>query len=142
MSARMTGRNEYRCHFCNKVCKKGKKAEEYSKHARWHYCSNCPIEVYYAVGPCSRIKAIQFAVPDEDDKRNSYRMEINYKKSQTKISRYELHKDPMEGRPSAFLYIPMRPYYTNKNIVTLEKCVNDVTPQNAMDKMNMYILFS
>jgi len=149
MSARMTGRNEYRCHFCNKTCKKGRKAEEYSKHAMWHYCENCPstctknpVNIYYAVGPCSKIKGIQFSVPDKDDKRNSYNMEISYKEKQTRIFRHELYKDPIEDRISSFLYIQSRPYYTSKDIIILDKIINDVTTKNVMDKMKMYILFS
>jgi hypothetical protein len=149
MSARMTGKNQYRCHFCNKICTKSRKAEEYSKHAHWHYCKNCSaactkksVTIHYAVGPCNRIKGIQFSVSDEDDKRCSYNMEINYKKKQTRIFRYELHKDPMKDRISSFLYIALRPFFTSKDIVTLDKIVNDITPENVMDKMNMYILFS
>lgn len=133
---KMTGRNEYRCHFCNKLCQKCGKAEGYTKYAQWHYCNNCPAEVWFAVGPTSKIKGMTLSVKDKEDKE--YRMEINYKTKRTKIYQMVSTQEAVWGLHDVE-YVKK---YVRKDILTLDKCVNDVTPENVMEKIKMYILFS
>jgi hypothetical protein len=136
---------DYRCHFCKEICGKDDRALEYSKHSRWYRCDNCPIQIAYAVGPTSQVKGILFSIKDKDNKNKSLRMEINYKTKQTRIYMVEMnikgwHPDPTNT------YLrwteSWKKSYNETDIITLKKCVNDVTPENALDKINMYILFS
>lgn len=140
----MTSHNQYRCHFCNKICKKIGKAKGYSKYAFWHLCSNCPNKPSFAVGPASKIKGILFSVPIPKDNRwendENYQLETNYKTKQTKISiitkKYYHHTSRVGDR-----------WYSEvcnrtRNLLTLDNCVNNITPQNVLDKIKMYLLFS
>jgi len=72
-------------------------------------------------------------------------MEINYKNQRTRIF-------TLESKVGAWRPDPTNTYLSWKetwnaddketDVITLKKCVNEVTPENVMDKMNMYILFS
>lgn len=90
----------------------------------------------------SRVKGILFSVPDREDKNKYFRMEINYKTKQTKIYKFESNVKGWFPEGVAQQYLTWRTGFKQTDIMTLEKCVNDVTPENVMDKMNMYILFS
>ena len=72
-------------------------------------------------------------------------MEINYKTQQTRIYMVESNVKGWYPDPTN-TYLTWREHWRNNyketDILTLKKCVNDVTPENVMDKMKMYILFS
>jgi hypothetical protein len=169
---RMTGHNQYRCHFCEKMCRKtNQKCPEFSKHARYHRCETC--DVYFAIGPACRVQGARFAVFDPNNKDNIYTITVNYKKKKTKIHYLEKHKyqrmyDHNIDMTAMYGYqfvitgcgtklppgttfttasgqtftIPDPSGFHIKELLTLDKAVKDITPKNALEKIKMYILFS
>ena len=164
------GYNQYRCHFCEKMCRNtNQKCSEFSKHARWHHCDTC--DVFFAIGPASRVQGARFAAFDPNNEENIYTLTVNYKKKKTKINYLEKYKynrsidvSAISGNATGnivvtgighlppgctfrtssgqtFVVPPIKDYYI-KELLSLDKAVKDVTPQNALDKIKMYILFS
>lgn len=157
----MDGKNQYRCHFCMKMCKPlQEKCPEFSKHARWHYCRNC--DTHFAVGPKCTLQGVQFGVADPKTEKNIYHMLINFKRNKTRID-YMDWTDELDitltgtglvlvpgttytitsRNGGSWTYtVPPKWRHKVKPIITLDKAVKGVTPKNALDKIKMYILFS
>ena len=163
----MTGHNQYRCHFCEKMCRNtNQKCPEFSKHARYHRCETC--DAYYAIGPAARVQGARFAVFDPNNEENIYTITVNYKQKKTKIHYLEKCKYNRSIDTSAFngykfiitgggTYPPGTTFTTTsgqtftipypngfyiKELLVLDKAVKDITPKNALEKIKMYILFS
>jgi hypothetical protein len=163
---RMNGKNQYRCHFCNKMCRPlNTKCPQFSKHARWHFCETC--DVHFAVGPKCVVRGIKFQIADLKSEGSMYRMIIDFKNKKTIIDHYEFRETEYtftgsySFRPGDTVIIGSDP--TNKHVVTsvsndsfnakrkeylftnvlkLDKSLNSITPKNVYEKIKMYILFS
>lgn len=154
------GKNQYRCHFCQKMCKVSGRAGKYGKYARWQICKCCP-GTYFAVGPKARLKGIHFHIPNPKREDSHYTLEIDYKNNQTRID-YWVPPDftftgGIIGNLSGGSYTIR---YANKTftfgvtankivwdpqperLITLPKCLKDITPKNVYDRMMMYVIFS
>ncbi len=137
---RMNGRNQYRCHFCNNMCGKPRNAscKELSKHACWHTCWDCCVS--YAVGPKISLKGMKFWQSDPKEPKDFYQMLINYKNKNTIISHFkEYHYPAYYEYPNH--KIGKKEYRYNK-LLELAKPLSNINPENLLDKIKMYILFS
>jgi hypothetical protein len=166
---RMNGKNQYRCHFCEKICERPlvSKCPEFGKYARWHGCWKC--NVMYAVGPKCTIRGVQFWTADpKSSEGSSYQMLIDFKNKKTKIDHYEAREteytftggslylspgdkiiigsDPTNEHivtsVSNGSYKAKRKEYLFTNVLKLDKALNGITPKNVYEKIKMYILFS
>lgn len=158
---RMNGKNQYRCHFCEKMCKPlNQKCPEYSKHTRMHYCTFC--DVHFAVGPKCRVHGAHFAAMDPKTEKNIYSLKINYKDNKTQIDYLEWTDQPdttvisgwwpvvpgttytiasASGQTWTWT-VPPKHRHIVKPIMTLDKALKDINPNNVYEKIKMYILFS
>lgn len=155
------GKNQYRCHFCQKMCRVSGRAGKYGKYARWQCCQQCK-GVYFAVGPKSRLKAIHFHVVHPKQEDSFYTLEIDYKDNESRIEYWSPPNHTITFA-SSLLQLSGGSYTvrgTNKSftfgvsagkiiwdpepehLLTLPKCLKDITPKNVYEKIKMYILFS
>jgi hypothetical protein len=136
----MNGKNQYRCHFCNKICgnPRNDRCKEFGKYARWQSCWNC--EVSYAIGPKISLKAIKLWKHDPNEPKNFYQMLIDYKHKNTIISYFPKYVYP------AYYEYPNYPFrgqeYRYQKLLDLSKPLNNITPNNLLEKIKMYLLFS
>jgi|SRR6185369_6786922 len=125
----MNGFNQYLCDFCQQPCRRSTGAKEYGKHARWQRCLSC--KVSYAISLTGQVKCRIFRGPGEDE---FYQLRINYKENISTIC--FLKKD-------SWMYNNRKQTtYNSTQIVTLDHCIKDISPQNVQDKIKLYILFS
>jgi hypothetical protein len=155
------GKNQYRCHFCQKMCKVSDRAGKYGKYARWQHCSKCK-DVFFAVGPAARLKAVHFHVPNPKQEDSYYTLEIDYKANETRIDYWSPPTQNLtftgsllnltggsytvRGANKSFTFgvsagkIVWDPQ--PDRILTLNKPLKDINPKNVYEKIKMYILFS
>lgn len=164
---RMNGKNQYRCHFCEKLCAPPvAKCLEFGKHCRWQRCNRC--DVSFAVGPKCTVRGMRFIVSDPKKDKSFYQLLINFKEQKTKIDYYDARvaEYAFTGGgtfiyPGAKIvvgsdqtnvytvtsvqnnmYKASRKEYLFKNILNLDKAPTHITPENVLEKIKMYILFS
>lgn len=135
------------------------KAKGFSKHARWHYCKTC--DVHFAIGPKCVVHGIQFGVADPKTERNIYHMLIDCKHNTTRIDYLEWTEEPEIVLTGGYTVVPGTTYnitssngstwtwtvppkrrHIIKPVVTLNKSLTGITPENVYEKIKMYILFS
>lgn len=129
---RMNGKNQYICHFCGRACIKPADdscPKEFGKFSRWQVCWNC--KVSYAVGPKVNLKGIKLWQYDPRKPRNFYQVFVNYKTNKTEINYME----------EKTLSPDNRTYMSFKRLIEFEHPVR-FTPDNLLDKIKTYLLFS
>lgn len=127
----MNGFNQYICDFCQQPCRRFASAKQYGNKFKWQKCQTCPIEILYAVHPTGIIRAIMFNITN---KGNIYQLIINKKSEKTEINYLKPYSVSYNGQPKT--------HYYHETLLTLDSCVNGVTPQNVLEKIKLYILFS
>lgn len=155
----MNGKNQAKCPYCNKFCKKtSNTCVGYGKYAKWQECPECKTK--FAVGPKATLKGARYKVLDPKNDDAYYVMEVNYKQNWTWIYHYarpdyQLTTNSQLG-PGSYVMTGASGFthfevssggrikwaHSEKSILKLEKAVKDVTPENVYDKIKMYILFS
>lgn len=113
------GFNQYLCDFCKSPCIKGKLAithnKNYGKNVRWHHCKNCLVS--YIISSRGKKKLIKFEIKGINSS-NIYTLNIDY-----------LHKTTIIT-------------CAQKELLSLDYCLNNITPLNFQDKLKLYLLFS
>lgn len=156
----MNDKNRARCPYCNKLCNRLQGlCLGYGKYAKWQECPECKTK--FAVGPKAILRGARYKVQDPKEPENYYVLEVNYKQNNTWIYYYYRpdHQITMTSDLSPGQYTvtassgktyefgisvggKIRWGFSEKSILKLEKAVKDITPDNAYDKIKMYILFS
>lgn len=136
----MNGKNQYRCHFCNKICgaPRDNRCKEFGKYARWQTCWDC--RVSYAVGPKISLKGLKLWQSDPNKPKNFYQMLIDFKHKNTTIGYFEEYTYPSYyGYPN---HSVKGKEYHYKKLLELSKPLININPENFLEKIKMYILFS
>ena len=162
-------KNQYRCHFCQRMCRQTEHAGGYGKNAHWYSCKFCR-NVFFAAGPKNRLEAIHYHI--DKNKESYYTLEIDYRKNETRLDYWSL-PDIEAASPSitggniticgGTLQLSSGTYYIGgtgqtfsftvkgsttiwdkipQRVITFSKCLDNLTPKNVNEKLKMYILFS
>jgi hypothetical protein len=126
----MNGINQYICQFCQQPCINSIGCKRYGKKARWQRCTNCPVEIGYAINIKGIVQCIMFLTPNSNE--NHYQLSIDYKEQHTII---EFYKKQHTARNK-------KVWWKSDQLLQIEHCVKGVTPDNVHDKIKTYILFS
>ena len=126
----MNGFNQYICQFCQQPCTNSIGCKRYGKKARWQRCTNCPIEVGYAINVKGIVQCIMFLTPNSN--ADHYQLSIDYQEQHTLIG---FNKKQYTARNK-------KVWWKCDQLLKIDHCVNGITPANVHDKIKTYLLFS
>jgi len=128
----MNGFNQYICQFCQQPCKNSIGCKRYGKKARWQRCTNCPVEIGYAINIKGIVQCIIFLSPNTNE--DHYQLSIDYKEQHTTIQFLKIEY---------YMYGKRRQKsWKSDQLLQIEHCVKGITPDNVYDKIKTYLLFS
>ena len=117
--------NQLICPFCQEACSKMNKER---KRRWWWECNKCKTQFMSSLK--GMVEMTKFRSPGID---KYYSLLLDHKSKTTRIDLWER---------SAIRSVYKKDYYDKTKVIELPHLINNLTPDNAPDKMKLYILFS